>query len=283
MNRPCSRPWREAPLGVLRDCIGVMTDIDDTLTRDGAIEPAALAALQALDVAGVPVVAITGRPLGWSEAIATEWPVAAVVAENGGVAIVRTTVGGRSGWARCFAQDEATRAVNTLRLQATAARLLRELPHARLARDSAGRVTDIAVDHAEFEVLDAETIGHVVATMRSEGMQASVSSIHINGWYGQHDKWTGACWMLRELWGRSLPDEVSRWVYVGDSTNDQEMFRRFELSVGVANLLRFADAIECWPTWLCDAERGEGFAEVARALLASRTEGAGLTTPELRS
>ena len=33
---------------------GVMTDIDDTLTRDGAIEPAALAALQAEPVAAAP-------------------------------------------------------------------------------------------------------------------------------------------------------------------------------------------------------------------------------------
>ena len=60
------RPLAEAPVAALAAVWGVMTDIDDTLTRDGAIEPAALAALHGLAEAGLPVVAITGRPLGWS-------------------------------------------------------------------------------------------------------------------------------------------------------------------------------------------------------------------------
>ena len=32
-------------------------------------------------------------------------------------------------------------------------------------------------------------------------MQATVSSIHINGWFGDHDKLAGARWILRELTG----------------------------------------------------------------------------------
>ena len=59
---------------------GVLTDIDDTLTTDGAITPDALAALADLKAAGLHVIAITGRPVGWSEPFAASWPVDSIVA-----------------------------------------------------------------------------------------------------------------------------------------------------------------------------------------------------------
>ena len=68
---------------------GLFTDIDDTLTTDGAITPDALQALADLKAAGLSVVAITGRPVGWSEPFALQWPVDAIVAENGAVALRR--------------------------------------------------------------------------------------------------------------------------------------------------------------------------------------------------
>ncbi|MFO1271821.1 MAG: HAD-IIB family hydrolase [Rubrivivax sp.] len=243
-----------------------MTDIDDTLTRDGAIEPAALAALHELKAAGLPVVAITGRPRGWSEPFARTWPVAAIVAENGGVALLP-----EAGALRVeYAQDEVTRARNAQRLQAAARRVLAEVPGATLALDSAGRDTDIAVDHSEFAHLDDAAIGRVVAVMREEGLVATVSSIHVNGWIGEHTKLSAARWMVRRLFGRDLGAEIDRWVYVGDSTNDQLMFQAFPLSVGVANLMRFAGQLRHWPQYITNGERGEGFAELARHLITAR-------------
>ena len=109
--------------------------------------------------------------------------------------------------------------------------------------------------------------------MRAAGMLATVSWIHINSWFGRHSKWTGAQWMLRELLGRDLDAELHRWAYVGDSTNDQPMFERFPMSVGVANLRDFAAQIEHWPAWIAPSERGRGFAEVAQAILSARPAG----------
>ncbi|MFM8769344.1 MAG: HAD family hydrolase, partial [Rubrivivax sp.] len=221
------------------------------------------------------VLAITGRPLGWSQDFAREWPLAALVAENGAVALVREGDAGSAGTVVCteFVQDEDTRARHTLRLRDAAERILREVPGAVLARDSPGRVTDIAIDHSEFNHLPAQGIASVVEVMRQEGMTATVSSIHINGWFGEHSKWTGAQWMLRRLFGRELQHELAHWVYVGDSTNDQLMFQRFPFSVGVANLRRFADELVHWPAWITQAERGQGFAELAQALLDARRAG----------
>lgn len=243
--------------------LGVFTDIDDTLTAAGEIEPPALQALHSLREAGLPVIANTGRPMGWSERFAREWPVAAIVAENGAVALIREGEGLHTE----FAQDEATRERNALRLREVAARVLREVPGATLAQDSAGRVTDIAVDHSEHAQLDEAQVARVVAIMRSEGMNATVSSIHVNGWFGSHTKFSGAQWMLRRLFDRELQPEMDRWVYVGDSTNDQEMFARFALSVGVANLRRFAAQLHTWPAYVTEGERGAGFAQVAQHLV----------------
>jgi HAD superfamily hydrolase (TIGR01484 family) len=262
------RPWAEVPPDALQRVVGIMTDIDDTLTRDGAIEGSAFSALTRLRAAGIPVVAITGRPMGWSEGFARQWPLAAIVAENGAVALIPNDRGVEVE----FAQDEDTRALNAAMLRASAERIVREVPGATLARDSSGRVTDIAIDHSEFEQLEPEAVARVVTLMRQQGMTATVSSIHINGWYGSHDKWRGACWMLRRLFARPLPREIGRWVYVGDSTNDQPMFERFSLSVGVANLRRFAHELDSWPAYITEGERGAGFAEVADAVLVAHAE-----------
>jgi hypothetical protein len=244
--------------------LGVLTDIDDTLTTDGAITPDALAALAQLQTAGLHVIAITGRPMGWSEPFARAWPLDAIVAENGAVALFRD----RDSLRVEYAQDDATRTHNAQRLREVAARVLREVPGATLARDSAGRVTDIAVDHSEFAHLSPAQIDSVVALMRSEGMNATVSSIHVNGWFGAHTKLSGAQWMVQRLLGRTL--DADAWVYVGDSTNDQLMFGHFPVSVGVANLLRFESVLEVWPAYLTQHERGAGFAEVAQRLLRAR-------------
>ena len=261
-----SRNWGSADPQALAGVAGVLTDIDDTLTREGVIEPAAQHALGELRAAGVPVIAITGRPMGWSDPFVRDGRLPVVVAENGAVALFR-----EAGALRVeYAQDEATRRANAVKLRAAAARIVREVPGATLARDSAGRVTDIAIDHSEFAHLDAATVERVVAIMRSEGMAATVSSIHVNGWFGDHTKLSGARWIVQRLFGRDLDAELPRWAYVGDSTNDQEMFAHFPLSIGVANLMRFTAQLRVWPAYLTSAERGEGFAEVAAALLAAR-------------
>nr|WP_053843465.1 HAD-IIB family hydrolase [Paracidovorax avenae] len=250
-----------------RDLLGVFTDIDDTLTTDGAITADALDALQALRDAGLAVIPVTGRPAGWSEPFALSWPVHAIVAENGAVAMVPADGPGTPVLRKLYQQDAATRAEQYARMQQVLERIEGEVPGARRATDSAGRECDIAIDHSEFTHLPQVAIDAVVQRMRAEGMHATVSSIHINGWYGDHDKLAGARWIVRELFGRRLDEEIGRWVYVGDSTNDQKMFEAFHHSVGVANVARFVPQLAHRPRYVTRAERGAGFAEVARAIL----------------
>jgi len=243
---------------------GVFTDIDDTLTTDGAITPDALQALHDLRAAGLHVIPITGSPVGWSEPFAAQWPVDAIVAENGAVALCR------QGTRKIYQQDAQRRATNFARMQQVAQRIVAEVPGAVLSRDSAGRETDIAIDHSEFVHLPADRVARVVRVMQDEGMNATVSSIHINGWFGDHNKLSGARWIVRELLALDLDSEIDRWVYVGDSTNDVLMFEHFPHSIGVANIRRFEAQLSHPPRYVTQGERGAGFAEVASALLAAR-------------
>ena len=258
------RPLREWPLAERRAITGVFTDIDDTLTTEGAITADALQALADLTAAGLHVIPITGRPVGWSEPFAATGPVDAIVAENGAVALVPGEPGKR------YQQDQATRRDNFARMQAVAARVLREVPGSVLSQDSPGRETDIAIDHGEFSHLSQQQIAKAVQIMQAEGMNATVSSIHINAWYGAHNKLAGARWIVRELFGRDLDAELASWVYVGDSTNDQLMFEHFPHAAGVANIRRFEADLTHHPRYITEGERGAGFAELAQAILLGR-------------
>ena len=200
--------------------------------------------------------------------MALAWPVAAIVAENGAVMLRR----GPGGLQQDFVDDAATRAAHCGRLQACAQAVLAEVPGATLAQDSAGRLTDIAIDHSEFAQLPPQAVGAVVAVMQRHGLTATVSSIHINGWIGAHDKPSGARWAVRLALG--LPWVADEWVYLGDSTNDQAMFERMPLSVGVAYIARFVPLLRWLPAYVTDAERGAGFAELASAVLAARAAAA---------
>ena len=261
-----------------RSCItGVFTDIDDTLTTHGAITPDALQALAQLKSAGLCVIAITGRPVGWCEQIAASLPVDAIVAENGAVALVQnqplsqislkppsyndTTL------SKIYQQDAITRASNQVRMQQIGTRVMFEVPGVLTTRDSDGRETDLAFDYHEHARLPAATVQRVVDLLKGYGMHTTVSSIHIHGCFGDFNKWQGANWIVRELLQRDLAQEMDRWVFVGDSGNDQAMFEHFTHSVGVANIRRFEDQLTHLPPYITPSERGTGFAEVAQAIL----------------
>lgn len=272
------------PLAERRQLIGVFTDIDDTLTTAGTMTPDALQALHDLKAAGLHVIPITGRPLGLSASLVggddsrglLPWPVDAIVAETGAAAVTLQSIGLqppsqlRKQLSKLYQQDAATRAANYPRMQAVAQQVLRDVPGARLAQDSAGRETDIAIDHSEFTQLPPQAIAQAIQIMQAAGMTVTMSSIHINGGFGHIDKFSGARWIVRQLFGRDLDAERSRWAFVGDSANDQVMFEHFTNSVGVANVRRFEAQLTHLPRYITPSARGAGFAEVARAILAAR-------------
>ena len=246
----------------------VLTDIDDTLSTHGKLTGAAYRALERLTEGGKIVVPVTGRPAGWCDHIARMWPVDAVVGENGAFYMRYDKVTHKL--VQRFARPEEERAAHRANLAAIGAEIVREIPGAALASDQRYRETDLAIDYCEDVPPLARTdVDRIVALMRSRGLTAKISSIHVNGWFGDYDKLAMTRTLFREMYAVDLDRERERLVFVGDSPNDAPMFAFFPYAVGVANVRAFLDRIEAPPAYVTHAEAGEGFAEVADFLLAS--------------
>jgi hypothetical protein len=249
--------------------LGVFTDIDETLTTDSDLTAEAYAALEALKRAGLLVVPVTGRPAGWCDHIARMWPVDAVVGENGAFWMWRDRAAGRQ--RTRFVQSDAERREGRRRLEAVRAQVLRDVPGAGVASDQPYRLADLAIDFCEdVPPLPRQAVDRIVAIFDAHGAQAKISSVHVNGWFGDYDKLTTTRLMMRELFGVDLDAERERYVFSGDSPNDAPMFGYFPNAVGVANVRDFADRMPHLPRWITSRRSGAGFAELAQALLAVR-------------
>ena len=73
--------------------------------------------------------------------------------------------------------------------------------------------------------------------------------------------------MVSELWGLNIDNEKERYVFCGDSPNDEPMFEYFPISIGVNNVLNFEDQLKFKPGFLTKGEGGIGFAQVAEHIL----------------
>jgi HAD superfamily hydrolase (TIGR01484 family) len=263
------RPLSALPAAARRSIRGVFTDIDDTLSTHGRITGEAYAAMARLRSAGMLVVPITGRPAGWCDHIARMWPVDAVVGENG--AFYMTYDDRARKLSKRYVVGEAERRAGRERLASIAARILHEVPGCAVASDQAYRESDLAIDYCEDVVpLLQPDVDRIVALMRAEGLTARVSSVHVNGWFGEYDKLAMTRTLLREEFGVDLDERREDYVFVGDSPNDASMFDFFPNSVGVANVRRLADRIATPPKYVTLGEAGAGFAELADCLLAAR-------------
>lgn len=241
----------------------LLVDIDDTLTTHGKLTSAAYGALEALHRAGKRVVPVTGRPAGWCDHIARMWPVDAVVGENG--AFYFYFAAGRL--QRRFWDDAPERARKRERLQAVANTILSAVPGAALASDQPYRETDLAIDYCEdVPPLPLSAAERIADLMRAQGMTARVSSIHVNGWFGDYDKLSMTRALFAERFSIDLEAQAHRVVFAGDSPNDASLFAFFERSVGVANISRFP-GIASPPRYVTPSESGEGFRELAAHLV----------------
>jgi hypothetical protein len=245
---------------------GILFDIDDTLTTEGRLTATAYAAMERLHEAALLVVPITGRPAGWCDHFARMWPVDAVVGENGAF-YFRYDAAERKLTKR-FMAPQAERTKNRRRLEALKREILAAVPGTGVASDQLYREADLAIDYREdVEPLPAEAVARIVEMFEAAGATAKVSSIHVNGWFGDYDKLTTTRVMLAECFGVDLDADKEIYVFVGDSPNDAPMFAVFPNAVGVANLHDFEDRLTAKPAFITRARAGAGFAELAAALL----------------
>jgi HAD superfamily hydrolase (TIGR01484 family) len=264
------RPLAQFPRASRAAVRAVLTDIDDTLTTEGRLHAIAFAALERLRAAGLLVVPVTGRPAGWCDHIARMWPVDAVVGENGAFWFRYDEAAGKL--VKRYVIGEPERGRRAARLGAIGERIVREVPGCAIASDQPYREADLAIDFREdVPELPRTAVARIVAIMEEEGLTAKVSSIHVNGWFGDYDKLSTTRLMLAEDLGIDAEAGRETLVFVGDSPNDQPMFDFFPNAVGVANVRDMADLMTVLPAWITPSRGCAGFAELADALLAART------------
>lgn len=260
-----SAAFSEAPRELLADVRIVLTDVDDTLTRHGKLSPDTLGAIERLSAAGFEVVPVTGGCAGWCDHIVRAWPVAAVIGENGAF---RFRLDERARLRAAFWSSREELADGQRGLMKLASECLALDAGAQLAADQPFRLADVAIDHAQdVDPLAPEAVQAIIQVFQRGGAQARASSIHVNAWFGDYDKAAMAERMLAEDFDLSPADVDRQVLYIGDAPNDAPMFERFPLSIGVANIRAALPGFDTPPRWITDAAFGEGFVEVAEALL----------------
>ncbi len=263
------KPVSELSPNVVEGLSGIFFDIDDTFTLEGKIPAASFAALWALHGAGYYTVPITGRPAGWCDHIARMWPVSGVVGENGALYFHLDEKKGKL--VRRFFIDPDEIEKKRERLKSIGDEILEKVPGTAYASDQPFRLFDVAIDFTEdVPRLSKSDIQKICEIFKANGVTCKVSSIHVNGWFGDYDKLNMTKIFSQEVLGVDLDQNRDRFVFIGDSPNDEPMFRYFPNSVGVYNITNFLDDIENPPAYVTGSPGGEGFAEVANIILSNK-------------
>lgn len=239
----------------------ILCDIDDTITTEGKLSAAAYNALWKLHDAGYNVIPVTGRPAGWCDLIIRQWPVKAVVGENGAFVYYF-----EDGHLQKFTHPSVADGDIQGRLQAVKEACLKGVPGCRVSKDQFSRIYDVAIDFNEDPpYLGFEAADKIKDICESMGAIAKVSSIHVNTWFGDYNKLGMTKMFLHDVLHE---DEIlDKVIFFGDSPNDEPMFEFFPLACAVANVKPFVNSIKHLPTYITNEESGKGFAEAIDIIL----------------
>lgn len=255
------RRLADLPNAELSRLRGLLFDLDDTLLDHGQLRLQTYESLCNLAETGLILIAVTGRPASFGQVLVRQWPVTGVVTENGLLSFSRQG-------ARVLLHD---------RNAARRSELRREL-HALAADvgerfdlvptdDSLGRLADTTFDINEAEQVPSERVEAAATYARSRGAHTIRSSVHLHLALEAHDKASGVVRFLDRVCGVDPSSAPYDFAFIGDSENDAACFAAFRTSVGVKNL---RGHYSLPPRYITEAERGAGFIELAKRLLAAR-------------
>ena len=260
------KPFAQFPRNYKKNIRYVLTDIDDTLSIKGRIPSASFTAMEQLQESDILVILITGRPAGWCDHMARMWPVDGLVGENG--AFYFRYDESNKKMIRRYYKTEKQRSNDRKKLEKIKQEILQKVPGCRVSADQAYREADLAIDFCEdVPSIPMEDVEKIVRCFERAGAQAKISSIHVNGWFGDYDKLTMTHLFFKEVFRSDLDKIKEQVIFTGDSPNDVPMFDYFPHSVGVANIVRFKKTIDHKPAWVTENEGGYGFAEMVKTLL----------------
>lgn len=251
-------------------------DLDDTLTDRGTLNSTIIKELEKLQNKGYLVILVTGRPAGWADTLVRLLPFDAVICENGAAIyywekskLERSEGEGprqifwHPGNVYSTKEPENTKE----KLAQAEIEILQAFPQCRVASDQRFRLYDLAIDFAEeivppLNFLEAEKIKDHFEKL---GATAKVSSIHVNGWWGEFSKSSALQYVAEQLFSFSIEENL---IYMGDSPNDAPLFELADCSIGVSNIKEFPKEIDFHkPKYLTQNPRYQGVIEVIEKIL----------------
>lgn len=235
----------------------IATDMDGTLTKQGKFSAALLQTLEALTAAGMTVLIVTGRSAGWVSGLSSLMPIAGAIAENGGLfyradsehPILLTPI--------------ADLTDHKQNLALVFQQLQLKFPQIQESGDNRFRITDWTFDVADLTLDELQIMGNLCQNM---GWGFTYSNVQCHIKPQKQEKAIALLKVLQEYFPSYSPTQV---VTVGDSPNDESLFdhRYFPTSVGVANVMKYADQLHHQPRYVTTAAEGEGFCELCSYIL----------------
>ena len=247
----------------------LFTDIDDTITTEGMMPPETLEYIWKLHNSGIQIVLVTGRPAGWCDYFARMWPIAGIIGENGAFYFSYDRTEKKMD--RIYLMSESDRQKGKKGLERISRRVLAEVPGSAISADQPFRIADLAIDFCEdVSSLDKVSIDKICRIIEEEGAEYKVSSIHVNCWFGNYNKLVCFDRFLKDFTGSTLKEMEDKIIYIGDSPNDEPMFRELKYSAAVNNIVNFLDQMEYYPAYKASFDSGRGFIEIVDTLLEKR-------------
>jgi len=252
---------------------GVLTDVDGTLTLHGQLRASTYEALWSLHHSGLKIIPVTGRSAAWGHMMLHQWPIDAVIAESGGLAMWRVNPSGD-----LVTADQLDRQGFQLEIQyfgdisarkdlvSLAEQWMSHYPPLCWASDQSQRLVDIAIDWSEQVKAPRDVVTRFIEQCHKEGYRARASNVHINAWAGQFDKASSSLNLLKKLFDHDRQRAQSSWFFVGDAPNDESMFANFPHHVAVQGPEHFQGHVEHMPKRYASAQASAGFEAWAQAI-----------------
>jgi len=250
--------------GITNNCFKnlclIATDMDGTLTQQGKFTANLLEAFEDLHSANIPVMIVTGRSAGWVSGLVSYLPVLGGIAENGGIFYL---AGEPEPVVLSSIPDLGA---HRQQLAEVYQHLQSEFPQLREASDNRFRLTDWTFDNHQLTITQLKRLDTLCNFL---GWDFTYSSVHCHIKPVSQNKGTSLIKVLNHYFSHYPPEQV---VTVGDSPNDTSLFNPalFPLSVGVANILDYANELIYQPAYITQATEGEGFCELVRGIVQSK-------------
>ena len=252
---------------------GVLTDVDGTLTLHGQLRASTYEALWSLHHIGLTLIPVTGRSAAWGHMMLHQWPIDAVIAESGGLAMWRVNKSGE-----LVTADQLDRQVFQFEIQyfgdisarkdlvRLAEQWIPQYPPLCWASDQGQRLVDVAIDWNEQVKAPRDVVTRFIEQCQKQGYRARASNVHINAWAGQFDKASSSLNLLKKLFDHDRHRAQSSWFFVGDAPNDESMFANFPHHVAVQGPEHFQGHVEQMPKRFSSAKASAGFEAWAQAI-----------------